>query len=87
MAVSGLPRLIGDLDVADQAVDLDLDLGTVAGPNLGLPVAQQAEPAFAHAASRRNAEHQTTSDTHKGVAGVAVSRCAGRATVSCCRDC
>ena len=75
MPVSGLPRLIGDLDVADQAVDLDLDLGTVAGPNLGLPIAQQAEPALAHAASRRNAEHQTTSDTQRGGRGRRVPLC------------
>jgi hypothetical protein len=39
---------------------------TLAGSDLDLPVAQQAEPTFSHAASSRNPEHQITSDTHKG---------------------
>jgi hypothetical protein len=34
---SELRGLIGDLHVAEQAVDLDLDLGTVAGSGLGRP--------------------------------------------------
>ena len=64
-----LGGLIGDLHVAEQAVDLDLDLGTVAGSDLDLPVAQEAEPAFAHAASSRNVQHQITAHTGKSQRG------------------
>jgi hypothetical protein len=65
----GLRGLIGDLHVAEQAVGPDLDLGTVAGSDLDLPVAQEAEPTFSHAASSRNAEHKITGDTDKGLRG------------------
>lgn len=46
--------------IAEQATHLDLDLGTIASSDLDLPIAKEAEPAFPHAATRRNAQHQIT---------------------------
>jgi hypothetical protein len=53
----GVPMAIGLLTLVPLQVYLEL------------PVAQEAEPTFSHAASSRNVQHKITAHTHKGQRG------------------